>query len=114
MAAASAAADPQAAQAEASLSAALGAFDPLPGLVWVYRVDSRACHELDKREQEAALAAPPPTGCWHWLHFDLGDRRTPRTIAQLSALLMHDGVAMPAAALDDFLRPGSTPELHFT
>ena len=94
---------------------ALGAMDPVPGLVWGYALRGPLCEEIDPAELTDWLANPDSAadGTWAWLHFDLSDRRTPATLARLLGEDCASG-PVPPALIDAFAVPGDTPELHFT
>jgi zinc transporter len=94
----------------------VSALDPLAGLVWMFAVRGSRSVEVGPAEAETAFADLLRGNYegWHWLHFDLGDRRAAKTVKRLVESACNLGFDVPDSAIEDFLHAGTTPELHYT
>jgi len=101
---------------QAAARPAVSALDALAGMVWAFRVSDRLCLEIGEDDADAVLAGQlqDRRDGWHWLHFDLGDRRAAKTIRRLVEYANRSGHEVPEAAIEEFCQAGTTPELHFT
>jgi Mg2+ and Co2+ transporter CorA len=92
-------------------NAALGR---LPGIVWAFRIGRARSVELVVEQDFTTGVASHGGADWFWFHVDLGDRRTPKTLNRVLELLRCSAADVPVSAVDEFCRPLTTPELHFT
>jgi zinc transporter len=84
--------------------------DAAPGLISAYRVDAVRCVDVRGEAPQHMFAGHADDIGW-WLHFDLVDRRSAATLAQLLAGVRVD---LAAPIVDAFLHGTAGPELHFT
>lgn len=99
------------------LSPAIGALDPLPGLVWAFVIGPESCEAVGQQDLEDVLQSAhggDDGSPWIWLHFDLADRRTGATVDRLIRQAQRGGLSVPPAlVVQAFLHLRSTPQLHF-
>jgi Mg2+ and Co2+ transporter CorA len=95
--------------------ARVSALEPLAGLVWAFRVDHEHSAEMELADS-AALSGQlgQAEDAWFWFHFDLGDRRAPRTLRIVLDELLAHRASVPEASVAGFVQVLTTPELHFT
>jgi zinc transporter len=84
--------------------------DSPPGLISAYRIDAVRCVDVRGESPQHMFAGHGGDIGW-WLHFDLVDRRSAGTLAQLLAGMR---VELAAPIVDAFLHGTAGPELHFT
>jgi zinc transporter len=83
--------------------------------VWAFRVDEGRSIEVAFGDRDALnCQLHGSQNAWYWFHFDLGDRRAPRTLRLLLEELRAVGVSLPETAIAGFLQVLANPELHFT